>query len=108
MKLRPTAILLVTLLASAVCQTSSHDEWVKRSLVNIESIKAGMTRAQLEMVFDKEGGLSTPTHRTYVYRDCRYFKVDVVFEPADGLISESPGDRIKTISRPYLGWPILD
>ncbi len=106
--LRPTALLLVTLLTSAVCQTSIHDEWVERSLVSIESIKVGMTRAELELVFSKEGGLSTLTHRTYSYRGCHYFKVDVVFEPAPGQNSEAPDDKIRSISRPYLSRPTSD
>src|ERR1700683_3781298 len=107
--IRTTALLLVPLLTWGVSQTSpSHDEWVEHSLASIESIQVGMTRAELEQIFSKEGGLSTRNHRTYVYRDCRYFKVDVVFEAEPGTKSESPEDKITSISRPYLSRPTLD
>lgn len=38
-----------------------------------------MTRADLLKVFTTEGGISTGLHRTYVSRDCPFFKVDVDF-----------------------------
>jgi len=103
-----TTLLFLMLLTTGVCQTSSHDEWVENSLVSIEAIREGMTRAELERVFSKEGGLSSRTHRTYAYRDCHYFKVDVVFEPAPGSNSENPEDKIASISRPYLSRPTAD
>jgi hypothetical protein len=45
----------------------------------METIKTGMTRSTLLTVFTTEGGLSTVSHRTYVSRECPYFKVDVEF-----------------------------
>jgi hypothetical protein len=39
-----------------------------------------VTRKDLLVVFTTEGGLSTGLRRTYVSRDCPYFKVDVEFE----------------------------
>src|SRR5437868_2376726 len=51
-------------------------------LKQCQTIQPGMTRAELSTVFSTEGGLSTVTHRTYVYRDCPYIKVEVDFAPS--------------------------
>ncbi len=117
-------------LALALCVTSrvtantppkpkpeTHVEWVARSLKQMQTIRPGMTRTDLLKVFHVTGGLSPIPARTFVYRDCPYFKVDVTFTLAHGeqkdatdrrRITESPKDVIKTISRPYLGPDIED
>ena len=89
----------------------THEEWVLKSLQEMNKVKEGMTRADLLKVFGEEGGLSTRTQRTYVYKECRFFKVDVKFEPAErgsSPLAESPDDRITEISRPYLNYSITD
>ena len=88
-----------------------HTEWIQRSLREIETVKVGMTRADLLKVFTEEGGLSTRTSRRYVYRDCLNIKVDVEFEPMDEVgnkLVQSPNDKIVKISKPYLEWSIID
>jgi hypothetical protein len=94
-----------------------YTAWVGRSLKQMQSVKVGMTRADLLKVFTTEGGLSTGLRRTYVYRECPYFKVDVECKPVDrpardaaGRVTlvESGDDLIKSISKPYLGWSISD
>jgi len=91
--------------------SDEHTEWIAKSLQEIESIKVGMTRAQLLKVFKEEGGISTRKWRRYAYRDCPYIKVDVEFEvvgePGAGL-SESPKDKIIKISKPFLERSTLD
>jgi len=74
----------------------------------MQTIKVGMTRAELLKVFTIEGGRFTRRQRRYVYRDCPYIKVDVVFAPADDGAAESPGDKIARISQPFLEWMIWD
>jgi hypothetical protein len=83
----------------------------------METVKAGMTRSDLLKVFTAEGGLSTGLQRTFVSRDCRYFKVDVEFEAvgrpghdAEGRVTlvEDPADRIVSMSRPYLQRAVID
>lgn len=92
-------------------------QWVADSLKAMETVKVGMTRADLLKVFTTEGGLSTVLHRTYVYRQCPLLKVDVEFEPVGRparepggrvTLSEADNDVIKKISKPYLGWPVVD
>jgi len=64
-----------------------------------------MSRKELLKVFKIEGGISTRTSRRYVYRECRYIKVDVEFEPVEAKEDKSteyPSDRIIKISKPFL------
>ncbi len=113
--------LLGAIAASTACinaQTQQgHAAWVAEALKRMQTIKPGMTRTDLLKVFTTEGGLSTPMYRTFVSRDCPYFKVDVVFEPvaqqsreAEGRQSavERPDDKIAKISRPYLAFSVSD
>ena len=87
------------------------------ALEKMEVVKPGMTRDDLLKVFRNEGGLSTGLHRTYVSRDCAYFKVDVQFQAVgrperdtDGRVTlaEDGRDIIVKISRPYLQFSIAD
>ncbi len=87
------------------------------SLKEIQTIKVGMTRDDLFKVFTTEGGLSSGLRRTYVYRECPYIKVDVVFQAigrnardAEGRVTlvESDKDVIEKLSRPYLEWSVGD
>jgi hypothetical protein len=77
----------------------------------------GMSRAQLLAVFTTEGGLSTALWRTFVSRDCPFFKIDVTFRrvapsPAppgpNELLEERETDVIASVSRPYLQFTIAD
>jgi hypothetical protein len=84
---------------------ASHSEWVAESLAAIETIKVGMTRKDLLKLFTVEGGLSTRTSRTFVFRECPYIKVDVRFEPVGAIEDE---DKIVRISKPYLARMVID
>jgi hypothetical protein len=82
---------------------------IGKVLKECRSIRPGMTRAELTNVFSTEGGLSTITHRTYVYRDCPYVKVDVDFAVSTaGQDVEKPTDVVSKISKPYLDYTISD
>lgn len=94
-----------------------HVSWVAEALKRIATIKPGMTREDLLKVFTTEGGLSTGLRRTFVSRDCPYFKIDVQFEAvgrpardASGRVTleEDSQDVITQISRPYLQFTIVD
>ena len=79
--------------------------------LDVTEQKIGMTRAELLKVFTTEGGLSTATHRTFVYRDCAHLKIDVDFNLSDSkqnALEERPTDTISKISKPYLDWSICD
>ena len=98
-------------------EPESHVQWVAKSLARMQTIKVGMSRADLLEVFMAEGGLSTPLRRTFVYRDCPQFKVDVEFTAVgratrdrEGRVTSIEDDRdvIKTISRPYIAQVVID
>jgi hypothetical protein len=89
----------------------AQTRWVTGVMMDIQTIKPGMTRQDLLKVFTTEGGLSTRTQQTYVHKDCPYVKVDVVFKPVgDGGATgmEGPRDEITRISQPYLQASIMD
>jgi hypothetical protein len=85
--------------------------WIAKVMRQITKIKPGMTRKDLLGIFTTEGGLSNRFQRAYVYFECPYIKVDVRFKAAnneeDGL-KEDPDDVIESISRPYLGYMVMD
>jgi hypothetical protein len=88
-----------------------HAEWIESVMRSTSTIKPGDARKDLLQVFTEEGGLSTRTHRTYVYKHCPNIKVDVDFVAVgnenDGS-TEMPEDKITTISRPYLAYSTMD
>jgi hypothetical protein len=100
-------LITVASLASRRAERT-HEQWVAESLREMQSVKVGMTRSDLEKIFEREGGLAETLHRTYVYKRCQYFKVDVDFSPANAAVpsaNESENDRITSISTPYVAWP---
>jgi hypothetical protein len=83
----------------------SHVEWVGKCLAEIQGIRSGMKRADVEKVMQTEGRRFSPAWGHYVHKECRYFKVDFEFtysRSKDGQALWSPDDRIVKISRPYL------
>lgn len=82
-------------------------EKVGEIITETASLKEGNTRANLQKYFTVEGGLSTPSQRTYVSKRCRNIKIDVQFRPVN-VEKESAGDVIQKISKPYLNLSIVD
>jgi hypothetical protein len=76
-------------------------------MTQIETVRPGMTRADLEALFIRDGGISTAQHARYLFRDCHFIKVDVDFTAA-GTVSAQPTDKILKISLPYLQRPFMD
>lgn len=83
-----------------------HTQWIVHALQAIQTIEPGMTRSDLTKLFTTEGGLSTISQQTYVYRQCRFIKIDVKFAPSSK--DELPTDKIVEVSRPYLEWANFD
>jgi hypothetical protein len=84
-----------------------HTAWIAGALNAMQTLKISVTRSDLMKIFTSEGGLSTTSQRTYVYRHCPYIKVDVKFA-ASSHDEELPTDKIVEVSRPYLAWSIMD
>jgi hypothetical protein len=85
--------------------SQQRTKWIAKVLRQIDSIHAGMTRRDLQSTFTTEGGISTRTQQTFVYKDCPYIKVNVVFSVTGAT---EAGDRIVSISQPYLALAVTD
>jgi hypothetical protein len=100
--------------ANSVPQESTineaHKKWIASVIDAGSSIKPGMMRKDLLQTFQEEGGLSTRTHRTYVFKQCPYIKIDVEFSPADNddRFEQKLEDKIAKVSMPYLQYSIMD
>lgn len=105
-------------LSGLAVSRAHHVEWVADSLIRMQAITPGMTRADLLEVFTTEGGGYQAAMRTFVSRDCPHFKVDVQFRTVGGT-AQIPGtevfmqvedaeDIITSISRPYLEFSSMD
>lgn len=79
--------------------------WLAKVLRQIDSIHPGMTRKDLQSTFTTEGGISTREQQTFVYKNCPYIKVTVVFSATGATEAE---DRIVSISPPYLAFTVTD
>jgi hypothetical protein len=97
--------------------SQNHLAWVSEVLKRMQTIKPGMARKALLTVFTTEGGLSTGLRRTFVSRDCPYFKVDVEFQAVgrpnhdeNGRVTPAEGDNdiMTSISMPYLQFSVMD
>jgi len=97
--------------------STAHLAWVAELLKRMQTIKPGMTRKTLLRVFTTEGGLSTGLQRTFVSRDCPYFKIDVEFQAVgrpnrdeNGRVTlvEGNEDIILKTSTPYLQFSVMD
>jgi hypothetical protein len=96
--------------------SQDHVAWVAEVMKRMMTIRPGMTREALLKVFTPDGGIyNTIVTRTFVSRDCPYFKVDVEFrlvgQPITGgepMPIEDSRDIILKISRPYLDFPHYD
>ena len=104
-------LITSTLYAEDIKFDQDLTQKIQKIIENINTIKPGMTRADLLKIFTTEGGLSTHTWRRYVYQSCPYIKVDVEFKPAGNIaetLQESSDDIIVKISQPFLEFSIYD
>jgi hypothetical protein len=91
---------------------TAHDQCqaIEQTLKRIEGLKPGDFRSQLEQSFELDGGLQFPTKSRYVFKTCRYIKIDVELSN-EGIQTRTdflPSDRIVRISKPYLEYPVSD
>lgn len=93
-----------------IAAESGHTDWVADALKEMQTVHAGMTRADLLKVFEAEGGISTRTRQQFAYHGCPYFKVEVGFAPVGEADDDgtADADRVVKISRPFLEWGIDD
>jgi hypothetical protein len=79
-------------------------------LNTIRDIQAGDTRSKVELNFEEDGGMQFPPQTRYVWKDCKYVKIEVEFSPSGPSESRSflPTDKVIKVSKPYLELPDMD
>jgi hypothetical protein len=87
--------------------------WVETCLKDFESIKAGMTRGQIEAKLSKDGGLQSVSPVRFAHPACGYFKVDVGFQfkrdaGDQNRAIENKDDKATSVSKPYIESPFAD
>jgi len=90
--------------------TCSSCDVAQQALDELQHVKVGMTRKQLEQTnFILAGGMLFRGHTNYMYRNCQYLNVDVDFSLDPAVEREfSPNDTITKISRLYVIYPPRD
>ena len=75
-----------------------------------QRLKPGLSRSQVDEDFELDGGISFPQQPTYVYKKCRYIKIDLSFGAEDitRRPNASPRDTVRQISKLYLAYPVAD
>jgi hypothetical protein len=76
---------------------------VEAALRDSQNIKVGMTRGELEELFQPGGGLQSSEKSSYDYRKCLLIHIDVEFKLDPAVDRPSPNDKVKSVSTPYIG-----
>lgn len=82
---------------------------VLEALTDIEKIKVGMKRKDLDQIFSPDGGISSISRETFIYKPCNFIKVGIRFAVTDKnqrVPKFDPEDEIVEISKPYLDYPV--
>ena len=84
-----------------------------KCLKDFQSIKPGMTRAEIQKVFPMDGGLQAFSPVRFTHPDCPYFKIDISFIFQRDTNDQnraifSPDDKAIGISKPYIQTPFCD
>lgn len=97
----------------ATPENQDHIAWVIEVLGRMQSIRPGMSRRDLLVIFRTDGPnyAGVRFRRSFVSRECSLFRVDVEFEAIDSSqegserLAERENDRITKISTPYVQFP---
>jgi hypothetical protein len=88
---------------------SSCCKMIQEALQASGNIKMGMSRKEVEDYWLRDGGVQFREETRYMYPNCRYVRVDVKFDlVAPNEVKDSPGDRVKEVSKPYVAYPTMD
>ena len=87
----------------------SQCKTVEQALVAVQDIKVGMTRNDLEKHFEMDGGFNFRGDTRYVFKGCSYLKITVEFILDPGVSRNfSPKDTVKSVSKLFVEYPIMD
>jgi hypothetical protein len=115
------AAILVALSASfsahgkppAATPDKGHTAWVEKCLKDFESVKAGMTRHDVDAKWTMDGGIQGVSPVRYAHPACPYFKIDVEFDFKKNAADQNRAitgkdDKVTRVSKPYIERPFLD
>lgn len=109
--------ILCFLLGVSLTRTSEdekrHDrvQWLAQSMEEAQTIKVGMSKAELMKIFEPDGGLQPGGWSgRFSLRSCPFIMINVQFRPPDSSNPAPPDDKmlIAKVSEPYLEPPALD
>jgi hypothetical protein len=109
-QVRSPFLVICVLLNGLLCakpQAQGGD--CRGALHDLQGLKVGMARRDLERFFVVAGGMTFRNHTSYVYRDCEYLRVDVDFKIDDQAVSAfSTEDKITGMSQIMVAYPTKD
>lgn len=83
---------------------------VRQAIDDSLKIKPGMTRQEVEKLFEEDGGATTRGQTRYLYKPCMYIQIEITFKLATprNSLDPSPNDTVIKASEPYLAYPTMD
>lgn len=108
------AIIMIAVFCAGISSTASPQDCtscaiIERVLQDKAQIKVGMSRADVEKNFMKDGGANFRSPTIYASRHCTYLKLKVEFEFDPGIDGRfSPKDSVSKISDLYADYPSRD
>jgi hypothetical protein len=85
-----------------------HTQWVENCLKDFESIRAGMTRGQVEEKLPMDGGRQSYSRVRFRHPACGYFKIDVEFALDQSRPAPDNADKVSKVSKPYVERPFSE
>jgi hypothetical protein len=84
---------------------------IKEAISVAGNLKERNIRSEVERDFVLDGGLQSRGTSRYMFKKCRFIKIEVTFsndELSGTWIDGSPNDRVVNVSKPYLEYPFMD
>ncbi len=108
------ALLLLILAAPAIAQkparTPCDHSWVSQALLDVNAIKPGITRRQLEEHFHL-AGFNAASESAYYHNQILFVTIRVWFRTKrdeSGRVGFSPNDVVLRVSKAYISNPPTD
>lgn len=82
---------------------------VEQALSELNHIKVGAKRKEIEKQFVIDGGVTFRNETTYIFKLCPLIKIKVTFSQNEGSSTHnSSNDVIRSISKPYIEYAAKD
>jgi hypothetical protein len=84
---------------------------IKEAISIAGNLKEGSIRSEVERDFELDGGIQSRGLSRYMLKKCHLIKIDVTFSKdknSGTWIVGSPDDKVTSVSKPYLEYPVMD